>query len=189
MSEDATTMDMDTDSNASLAETLALLMEGQQGLDARLRTLLTRLRQQGEPAPELKTLQEKLPTLLQQVTSIHDHLAQWREATMPVDLAPLHRDLQALRQAVLTPRPRARWLPTGWRRWGGIGLTTVLLSSGLGWWLGSSSQTPSAEAQLMRSLDSTLLTRKGSLPADVLKALDALYTQHGFTPLGKRKEK
>jgi hypothetical protein len=177
------------DSDVSLTETLAVLLEGQQGLDARLRTLLTRLRQQDEPTPEVKALQEKLPTLLQQVTSIHDHLAKWRDATMPVDLAPLHRELQALRQEVLTPQARGRWLPTDWRRWVVIGIATVLLSGGIGWWLGQASQEPSAEAQLMRSLDSTLLARKSQLPADMLKALDTLYTQHGFTPLGKRKEK
>jgi hypothetical protein len=178
-------MDTAMDSDVSLAETLAALLEGQQGLDARLRTLLTRLRQQDEPTPEVKMIREKLPTLTQQVDNIYDHLKMWREATMPVDLAPLHRELQALRQAVLTPHATT----PAWRRWVAAGVATVLLSGGMGWWLGHSRQGLSPEAQLMRSLDRAWLTRKSQLPADVLKALDTLYTQHGFTPLGQRKER
>jgi hypothetical protein len=61
-----------------------------------------------------------------------------------------------------------------------IALGLVLVSGGLGWYLGSAPTVVRQRASLMQHVNGILTERSQSLPADLRAKLATVYAQHGF---------
>jgi hypothetical protein len=99
---------------------------------------------------------------------------------LPVE--PLQREVQAIRQRLTSP-PARGWRPSWLVQAGALVLAGTLGALGMWRIMPGAAQ----EARLMRAMDGVLATRSSQLPADLLRQVDTLYKEYGFTPLTARK--
>jgi hypothetical protein len=102
------------------------------------------------------------------------------EPVIPGLQGSLDEILEVMRAEKQPPRLNMPWLMS-------IALGLVLVSGGLGWYVGYTPAAIRQRANLMEQVNAVLVERQQTLPPEVKSKLATIYTQQGFAPVEKQR--